>query len=211
MKLNLIKLFVLLALPFATANAADVNMKFGKPTKEEMQMTTYEADPKADAVVLCRLTDVEYTIEFNGYLVDYHEKCRIKVLKEGGERFAKVVVPYNRDVAGSDRIGASKFSLKSMQFTFGNTTSAVLEDMPGSMIDNSAGSYTDEEVIDIKATAFNQEGSKVVKTSMKKSDMKTTKLDDTSYQLEFTVPNVKVGTVIEYEYTIHDGRIPERS
>ena len=44
MKLKLIKLFVLLALPFATANAADVNMKFGKPTKEEMQMTTYEAD-----------------------------------------------------------------------------------------------------------------------------------------------------------------------
>ena len=43
----------------------------------------------------------------------------------------------------------------------------------------------------------------MVKTSMKKSDMKTTKLDDTSYQLEFTVPNVKVGTVIEYEYTIH--------
>ena len=203
MKLNLIKLFVLLALPFATASAADVNMKFGKPTKEEMQMITYEADPETDAVVLCRLTDVEYTVEFNGYLVDYHEKCRIKVLKPGGERFAKVVVPYNRDVAGADRVGASKFSLKSMQFTFGNTTSAVLEDMPGSMIDNTAGSYTDEEVIDIKATAFNQEGSKVVKTSMKKSDMKTTKLDETSYQLEFTVPNVKVGTVIEYEYTIH--------
>ena len=87
MKLNLLKLFVLLAVPFATANAADVNMKFGKPTKEEMLMTTYEADPKADAVVLCRLTDVEYTVEFNGYIVDYHEKCRIKVLQPGGETY----------------------------------------------------------------------------------------------------------------------------
>lgn len=203
MKLKLIKLFVLLALPFATANAADVNMKFGKPTKEEMQMTTYEADPNADAVVLCRLTDVEYTVEFNGYLVDYHEKCRIKVLKPGGERFAKVVVPYNRNVAGGDRVNASTFSLKSMQFSFGSVSSSVFEDMGGSMIDNTSGSYTDEEVENIKATAFNQEGSKVVKTSMKKSEIKTTKLDDTSYQLEFTVPNVKVGTVIEYEYTIH--------
>ena len=183
MKLNLFKLFVLLAWPFATASAADVNMKFGKPTQEEMQMTTYEADPNADAVVLCRLTDVEYTIEFNGYLVDYHEKCRIKVLKPGGERFAKVIVPYNRDVAGSDRIGASTFSLKSLQFSMGSTTSAVFEDMGGSMIDNSAGSYTDEEVMDIKAVAFNQEGSKVVKISMKKSEIKTTKLDDTSYVL----------------------------
>ena len=43
----------------------------------------------------------------------------------------------------------------------------VTAEVPGSMIDKSAGSYTDEEVIDIKATAFNQEGSKVVKTSMK--------------------------------------------
>ena len=51
MKLNLFKLFILLVWPFATASAADVNMKFGKPTKEEMQMTTYEADPNADAVV----------------------------------------------------------------------------------------------------------------------------------------------------------------
>lgn len=91
MKLNLIKLFVLLALPFATANAADVNMKFGKPTQEEMKMTVYEPDSAADAVVLCRLTDVEYTVQLSGYLVDYREKCRIKVLKPGGTRFAKVV------------------------------------------------------------------------------------------------------------------------
>ncbi len=203
MKLKLIKLFVLLALPFATANAADVNMKFGKPTKEEMQMTTYEADPNADAVVLCRLTDVEYTVEFNGYLVDYHEKCRIKVLKPGGERFAKVVVPFNKNVTGANRLDSSHMSLKGLMFDMGSATSAVFNDAAGSMLDNSVGSYTDESIEDLKATAFNQEGSKVVKTNMKKSDVKTTKLNDTDYQLEFTVPNVKVGTVIEYEYTIH--------
>ena len=203
MKLNLLKLFVLLAVPFATANAADVNMKFGKPTKEEMLMTTYEADPKADAVVLCRLTDVEYTVEFNGYIVDYHEKCRIKVLQPGGERFAKVVVPFNKNVTGANRLDSSHMSLKGLMFDMGSATSAVFNDAAGSMLDNSLGSYTDESIEDLKATAFNQEGSKVVKTNMKKSDVKTTKLNDTDYQLEFTVPNVKVGTVIEYEYTIH--------
>jgi hypothetical protein len=203
MKLNLIKLFVLLALPFATANAADVNMKFGKPTQEEMKMTVYEPDSAADAVVLCRLTDVEYTVQLSGYLVDYREKCRIKVLKPGGTRFAKVVVPFNKDVAGSDRVGVSKFSLKSLQFSMGNTSNSVFEEMGGSMMDNPVGEYTDETVEDIKATAFNLEGSKVVKSAIKKSDIKTTKLDDTEYQVEFTIPNVKVGTVIEYEYTIH--------
>ena len=40
-----------------TAQSA-VNMKFGKPTKEELQMTTYTEDSTAEAVVLCRLTDV---------------------------------------------------------------------------------------------------------------------------------------------------------
>ena len=96
MKLNLFKLFVVLVWPLATASAADVNTKFGKPTKEEMQMTVYEAEPDAEAVVLCRLTDVEYTIQTTSFLVDYHERWRIKVLKPGGTRFAKVVVPYKK-------------------------------------------------------------------------------------------------------------------
>ena len=62
-----------------TSNAQDnINMKFGKPTKEEMQMTTYAADPSADAVVLCRLTDVEYTVQTSSFLADYREKVRIK-------------------------------------------------------------------------------------------------------------------------------------
>ena len=200
MKLNLFKLFILLAFPFATASAADVNMKFGKPTKEEMQMTTYEADPNADAVVLCRLTDVEYTVEVNGYLVDYHEKVRIKVLKPGGERFARVVVPFSKDVDSGNRVGGSKFSLKAGVFVMGSTTSQVFEEAGGSLMDNAVGSYTDESVEDLKAVAFNQDGSKIVKAQLKKSDVRTTKLDDTEYQLEFTVPGVKVGTVIEYEY-----------
>ena len=203
MKLNLFKLFILLVWPFATASAADVNMKFGKPTKEEMQMTTYEADPNADAVVLCHLTDVEYTVEVNGYLVDYHEKVRIKVLKPGGERVARVVVPFSKDVDSGNRVGGSKFSLKAGVFVMGTATSQVFEEAGGSLMDNAVGSYTDESVEDLKAVAFNQEGSKIVKTQLKKSDVRTTKLDDTEYQLEFTVPSVKVGTVIEYEYTIH--------
>ena len=47
----------------STAAQNPVNMKFGKPTKEEMQMTEYALDPNADAVMLCRLTDVNYTVQ----------------------------------------------------------------------------------------------------------------------------------------------------
>ena len=57
-------------------------------------MTTYAPDPDAEAVVLCRLTDVEYSVQTDGYLVDYHEKIRIKVLKPEGAKYAQVTIPY---------------------------------------------------------------------------------------------------------------------
>jgi hypothetical protein len=106
MKLRTFFLSILIVWPFVMAMAeGEVNMKFGKPTKEEMQMTTYETDPEADAVVLCRLTDVEYIIQENGYLVDYREKCRIKVLKPAGIRYAKVVVPYMMNMSHGSKLG----------------------------------------------------------------------------------------------------------
>ena len=202
MKLNLFHLFVLLALPFATASAADVNMKWGKPTQEEMQMTVYDAEPDAEAVVLCRLTDVEYTVQNIGFLADYHEKFRIKVLKPGGARFAKVVIPYQVAMSVDNNISGLKLNAKSLPQP-GGSSNSYFEGEGVSMTEDVLAVEGDEEVVGIKATAFNLEGSKVVKTNLKKSDIATKNIDDHNFQLEFTVPNVKEGTVIEYEYTIH--------
>jgi hypothetical protein len=47
------------------------------------------------------------------------------------------------------------------------------------------------------------ENGKMVKTILKKSDIVNKKIDEQNYLVEFTVPNVKEGTVIEYEYNIH--------
>jgi len=201
MRLHLFILIALLAWPFATADAADVNMKFGKPTKEEMQMTTYEADPNAEAVVLCRLTNVEYTVQTNSYLVDYREKFRIKVLKPSGTRFAKVVVPYQQNMSVGNNISGLRASFMTIPMERVSGNSSFQDE--GSMSDGVFGTDGDEMIEDIKATAFNQEGSKVVKTNLKKSDIVKKKIDEHNYQVEFTVPNVKEGTVIEYEYTIH--------
>ena len=184
-----------------TAQAQEVNMKFGKPTKEELQMTTYEADPNAEAVVLCRLTDVVYTIQTNGYLVDYNEKIRIKVLKPEGKRLAKVVIPYLKNLS-SDNVGGSKFSLKSIPFHVSGT-SAYMESESGSFIEEAMGNYSDESIEDLKATAFNLENGKMTKSTLKKGDVVKTKIDEQRHQIEFTVPDVKVGTVIEVEYCVH--------
>ena len=203
MKLRTLKLFVLLVWPFMTAMAeGEINMKFGKPTKEEMQMTVYEADPQAEAVVLCRLTDVEYTVQTSSFLVDYREKMRIKVLKPEGAKYAKVVVPYQMNMSVGNNITGLRASFMTipMDRISGNSS---FQEQDGSMSEGVFGTDGDESIEGIKATAFNLEGSKVVKSSLKKSDVVTTKLDDHNYQLEFTVPNVKAGTVIEYEYVIH--------
>ena len=203
MKKSLFKLFVLLAWPMVAATAQDnVNMKFGKPTPEEMQMTFYQADPDAEAVVLCRLTDVEYTVQTISFLVDYHEKCRIKVLKPNGTKYAKVVIPYKQNITVGNNIGGLKVTGFALPMP-GGSSNSYFEDEAGSMTEEVFGADADESVEDIKATAFNLEGGKVVKTSLKKSDIVKKKIDDQNYQVEFTVPNVKEGTVIEYEYNIH--------
>lgn len=203
MKVYLRLLLIPLAMAWLHTVAQEtVNTKFGKPTKEELQMTTYEADPEAEAVVLCRLTDVEYTVQTSSYLVDYREKWRIKVLKPDGARFAKVVVPYQMFMSVGNNISGLRSSFMTIPVDRISGNSAFQE-QDGSMSDGVFGTDGDESVEDIKATAFNLEGGKVVKTSLKKSDVVTTKLDEQNYRLEFTVPNVKEGTVIEYEYRIH--------
>lgn len=198
------KLLFILFLMFALTVSAqqNVNMKFGKPTKEEMEMTEYSLDPDAEAVVLCRLTDVEYTVQTSSFLVDYHEKCRIKVLKPDGARFAKVVIPYQVAMSVNNNITGLKLNAKSLPQP-GGSSNSYFEGEGVSMTEDVFAVEGDEDLESLKAVAFNMEGGKVVKTSLKKSEMVKKKIDEHNYLVEFTVPNVKEGTVIEYEYTIH--------
>ena len=192
---------ILLAWAGTTAMAQDVNMKFGKPTKEELQMTTYAADPAAEAVVLCRLTDVVYTVQTSGYLVDYFEKIRIKVLKPEGERLAHVVLPYLKNQS-ADTVGGSKFSLRSSSIEIGSANS-YFENQNGSMLENALGNYSDESIEDLKVTTFNLENGKTTKSTLKKGDIIRKEIDKQHHQIEFTAPDVKAGSVIEIEYCVH--------
>ena len=199
MKQKTLSLVILLAMSCLTVVAQQ--MKFGKPTDEELKMTVYEPDQSAEAVVLCRLTDVEYTIQQSSFLVDYKEKYRIKVLKPEGARFAKVVIPYQQQVS-INSIGGTKVTAMALPKP-GGSSDSYFEGEGVSMMEGVFGTDADDIVEDIKATAFNLEGGKVQKTSLKKSDIVRKKLDEHNYQVEFTVPNVKEGSVIDIEYNIH--------
>lgn len=70
------------------------------------------------------------------------------------------------------------------------------------LIDSETSRGTRESVNGLKATAYNMENGKVVKTKMEKSMINEERLDKNQKVVKFSVPQVKVGTVIEYEYTI---------
>ncbi len=158
---NCFLLFALFALN-AVAQPSEVNLKWGKPTAEELNMTEYATDKEADAVELCRLVDVNYNWVVNDFRVFYRVKCRLKVLKPEGKRVGDQVIP----------------------------------------IRVSDGSGKHETVGGLKATTYNLEAGKLVKTKMESSMVHEEQLDKTTKLIKFSVPQVRVGSVIEYEYRL---------
>lgn len=154
--------FCSLSLP-AGGQTISPNLKFGKPTPEEMSMTTYTPDSTANAVTLCRLTRVEYKWGADGFRLCYDYKVKIKVLKPDGTSAADVTIPY--------------YEKK-----------------------NSGGSK--ESVIGLEACAYNMENGKMVRTKMKRDMVFKERYNDNYMQVKFSIPQVKVGTLIEYEYKL---------
>jgi hypothetical protein len=169
MKIKVLLCFLLLALtasaetPMSLSEVIEPNLKWGKPTQEELTMTEYAADKDADAVELFRQLDVYYTFINGDFRVNNVVKCRLKVLKPDGKRVA------NRTILlrGSE-----------------NNTLRI------------------ETVRGLKAVAYNMENGKVVKTKMEHSTVHEEQIDKADKQLKFSIPQVRVGTVIEYEYHI---------
>jgi hypothetical protein len=155
-------LIALLALSWTTFEAQ--NLKFGKPTDEEMTMTVYQEDPDAVAVILCQLTNVSYTMDSYDFLVDYEVKTRIKILKEEGKKYANISIPY---------------------------------------IFNSKENYSQETFENFKATAYNLENGKVKKTKIGQEKIHSERIDEYYMLAKIAIPQVQVGTVIEYEYKLH--------
>lgn len=145
------------------AQTIEPNLKWGKPTEQELQMTEYADDKDADAVVLFHKTDVYYDVVEGVFKVYYDVKTRLKVLKPEGKRVADKKI----------------------------------------LFEENEKNRTHKEIITgLKAVAYNLENGKTVKTKMERSMVNEERINKYEKQLKFSVPQVKVGTVIEYEYRI---------
>jgi hypothetical protein len=164
MKNFLLVLCCWLAMTASAQTTIEPNLKWGKPTEQELTMTVYEEDKDAPAVVLCQLTNVSYTMDFHNYFVNYEVKTRIKVLTDAGKDYANVTIVYT---------------------------------------DNPQRQYSQEEIEDFKAVAYNLENGKVKKTKIGLDQIFKERVNDDYIRAKVAIPQVKVGTVIEYEYKLH--------
>lgn len=163
---NLVKrglLHLLVAIIAIGANAQTVNTKFGKPTKEELQMTEYAADKDAEALVLLNNVEAEVDVAGGEYVMKYYITKRIKVLKDGGKDYGNVSV---------------------------------------SVYDKEGNPDGRETLIDVKAFSYNLENGKVVKSKMAGNAKFDERINKNHKLVKFSVPQVKVGSVIEYKYTL---------
>ena len=141
----------------------EVNTKFGKPSDEELKMTTYAPDTTATAVVLCKKTGAFYDFVADDFRLNYSYETKIKILKPEGTSFADICIPY---------------------------------------YENENRSSMKETVSQIDAFAYNIENGKTIRTKMKREFIYKERLNDKYMQVKFSIPNVKVGTVIEYKYKV---------
>lgn len=147
----------------AWAQTLEPNLKWGKPTEAELNMTTYAPDPDAEAVVLCSETKLRYDLSSGTFKLARSTKKRIKVLKEEGKSKANGGISY---MFNGHRSGEC------------------------------------EQLVKLKATAYNMVDGKLVKTKMEGDMVNHEDVNKKVRLTKYTVPQVTVGTVIEVEYEI---------
>jgi hypothetical protein len=162
MKTTRLTLFVVMLClaSVAWAQTLEPNLKWGKPTETELNMTTYAPDPDAEAVVLCCETVLRYDLTSGSFKLKRSIKKRIKILKEEGKSHANGSISY---MYNGHRLGEC------------------------------------EQLVKLKATAYNMVDGKLVKTKMEGDMVNHEDVSKTLRLTKFTVPQVTVGTVIELE------------
>ena len=107
MNIKHMKKYLLLLSLFALntmAQSMEPNLKWEKPTNEELTMTEYSLDKDAEAVELYHLTDVSYAYMNNDFRVYYRVKGRLKVLKPEGKSVADGSIVFRNDEDSNQRI-----------------------------------------------------------------------------------------------------------
>lgn len=187
-------LTLLVAFTLTLQHTAAQNLKFGKPSKEEWDLTSCPESPDAPAVVLCKNLSVVYSLsasfssysggesELNaegaslgtnnlltseGTSLTYTVKMRTKILKEEGRDYANLDILYyysNKDMNQRD------------------------------------------DFYSFKVTLFSMVNGKVKKQNLDKSSYKDEQITNDYMIRHVRIPQAQVGDIIEVQYELFSGR-----
>ena len=124
----------------AWAQTLEPNLKWGKPTDAELNMTTYAPDPEAEAVVLCSQTVLRYDLSSGSFKLNTNTKKRIKILKEEGKDHANGGISY---MFNGHRSGQCEILTKLKATAFNMVDGKLVKTkMEGDMVNNEDVSKT---------------------------------------------------------------------
>lgn len=192
-----LSLFIFSFLYVFAMTATAQNAKFGKPTKEEWDLTSVDFAPNAEAVVLYKSVDVTYTLSgafsalgsggegslddnhfaasgTNKYIspegtnMTYDVKVRTKILKDSGVGYSTMDIIYLNDKTDMN---------------------------------------INDDLYELNVVVLSNVNGKVKKKKVSSSNIKDERIDDYYSVRHIRIPDVKVGDIIEYQYKLFSNRI----
>ena len=151
-----IYLLVTLLFTFVCSSQNSMSDRFNKLTEDEINMTVYEKDTTAHAVVLEEYGENYFELKKQRIILIKHFYTKIKILDKQGMRYANIEIPFY------------------------------------------VGSKSTEKIVNIKAITHN--GDKI--DYLAKDQVFSVDVNPYYGEKRFTFPNVKVGSIIEYQYTL---------
>jgi hypothetical protein len=140
------------------------------------------------------------------------DKPNVKFGKVTPEDFAPKAYPIDSnanavviaDIGSSKIIGNSKgwFSIEFKRYCRVHLLNKNGFDIATEEVDLYSEGEQEEKLSDIKAVTYNLENGKVVETKLEKGNIFKDKLSKNWVEKKFTFPNIKEGSIIEFEYTI---------
>lgn len=122
--MKILSTFILLVLSYqcfaqvASKSTFEPSLKYGKPSEEELKMTSYAPDTEATAIVLYSKNTARYELIANSFSLIYNFEVKIKVLKNDGTSYANIIIPYYNNESPStmkeviNQIDASSYNLE---------------------------------------------------------------------------------------------------
>ena len=162
MKSYLLKIAIILflAVSVVSVNAQRDPFRYDKIDDEYIEMTRYENDTTAKAVILGDYGVVEIRLGRSGFESHFMRRMRVKILDQEAADIANYSLPLY------------------------------------------SGGTSRERLANLKAVIYTPENGKVTRTKFKRSDTYEEEISDNLKYVNFTLPNVKEGTVYDLEYTI---------